>query len=158
MFSLQRREVGKFVPFFLEDIRMEVFDKLQEQDMSFYDKYLSGNLNSRVSNDTLDFGNTTILLSNTVGNLLISFLTFGILFLLNPFLALITVVGIPILFLLMFSLRKLARRVSRTYRISISNVNSAMVESIEGIQVCKSYGQETTVSNKFNETNEEYFY
>ena len=157
MFSLQRREVGKFVPFFLEDIRMEVFDKLQEQDMSFYDKYLSGNLNSRVSNDTLDFGNTTILLSNTVGNLLISFLTFGILFLLNPFLALITVVGIPILFLLMFSLRKLARRVSRTYRISISNVNSAMVESIEGIQVCKSYGQETTVSNKFNETNEEYF-
>ncbi len=157
MFSLRRREVGNFVPFFLEDIRMEIFDRLQIQDMSFYDKYLSGNLNSRVLNDALDFGNTTILLTDTVGNLLVSLLTFGILFILNPVLALITVTGIPILFLLMFSLRKLARRVSRTYRLSISNVNSSMVEAMEGIQVCKSYGQETTVSMKFNDTNEEYF-
>ncbi|MHA2169872.1 MAG: ABC transporter ATP-binding protein [Candidatus Kariarchaeaceae archaeon] len=157
MFSLRRRQVGKFVPFFLEDLRMDVFDKLQEQDMSFYDKYLSGNLNSRISNDTLDFGNTTILLTDTVGNLLISLLTFGILFWLNPVLALITILGIPVLFLLMFSLRKLARRISRAYRISISNVNSSMVEAIEGIQVCKSYGQEITVSKKFKNTNEEYF-
>ena len=157
MFSLRRRQVGKFVPFFLEDIRMDIFDRLQIQDMSFYDKYLSGNLNSRVLNDTLDFGNTTILLTDTVGNLLISLLTFGILFIINPVLALITISGIPILFLLMFSLRKLARRISRTYRLSISNVNSSMVEALEGIQVCKCFGQETTVSNKFHSTNEEYF-
>jgi ABC-type multidrug transport system fused ATPase/permease subunit len=157
MFSLRRREVGKFVPFFLEDIRMEIFDNLQEQDMSFYDKFLSGNLNSRVLNDTLDFGNTTILLTDTLGNLLISLLTFGILFSLNPVLALTTLLGIPILFLLMFSLRRIARRVSRTYRISISNVNSSMVEALEGVVVCKSYGQETTVSKKFYDTNEEYF-
>jgi ABC-type multidrug transport system fused ATPase/permease subunit len=32
-----------------------------------------------------------------------------------------------------------------------------MVEAIEGIQVCKSYGQEITVSKKFKNTNEEYF-
>jgi ABC-type multidrug transport system fused ATPase/permease subunit len=32
-----------------------------------------------------------------------------------------------------------------------------MVEAIEGIQVCKSYGQETTVSGKFYDTNENYF-
>ena len=157
MFSFRRREVGKFVPFFLEELRMDIFDKLQAQDMSFYDKHLSGSLNSRVSNDALDFGNTTILLTDTVGNLLISLVTFSILFLLNPFLAIITVLGIPVLFILMFSLRKLARRVSRRYRISISNVNSSMVEAIEGIQVCKSYGQETTVSKKFHDTNEQYF-
>jgi ABC-type multidrug transport system fused ATPase/permease subunit len=157
MFSLQRREVGKFVPFFLEELRMDIFDKLQEQDMSFYDKHLSGSLNSRISNDALDFGNTTILLTNTLGNLLISLVTFSILFVLNPVLAIITILGIPVLFILMFSLRKLARRVSRRYRVSISNVNSSMVEAIEGIQVCKSYGQETTVSEKFHITNEEYF-
>ncbi|MHA2226781.1 MAG: ABC transporter ATP-binding protein [Candidatus Hodarchaeales archaeon] len=157
MFSLRRREVGHFMPFFLEKLRLNIFDKLQEQDMSFFDKHLSGSLNSRVSNDALDFGNTTILLADTMGNLLISILTFGILLWLNPILALITLAGVPFLFLLMFSLRKLARLVSRAYRKSISNVNSAMVESIEGIQVCKSYGQETKVSEQFNETNKEYF-
>ncbi len=157
MFSLRRRQVGKFVPFFLEELRMDIFDKLQEQDMSFYDRHLSGSLNSRVSNDALDFGNTTILLTDTIGNLLISIVTFAILLVLNPVLAFTTVLGIPVLFILMFSLRKLARRVSRKYRISISNVNSSMVEAIEGIQVCKSYGQEATVSERFHETNENYF-
>ncbi|MFX0185014.1 MAG: ABC transporter ATP-binding protein, partial [Candidatus Hodarchaeota archaeon] len=157
MFSLRRREVGNFMPFFLEHLRMDIFDKLQEQDMSFFDKHLSGSLNSRVSNDALDFGNTTILLADTMGNFLISILTFIILLWLNPTLALITLAAVPFLFLLMFSLRKLARIVSRAYRKSIGNVNSAMVESIEGIQVCKSYGQESTVSDRFHETNKEYF-
>ncbi|MFX0064690.1 MAG: ABC transporter ATP-binding protein [Candidatus Hermodarchaeota archaeon] len=157
MFSLRRREIGNFTPFFLEKLRMDVFDKLQEQDMSFFDKHLSGSLNSRISNDALDFGNTTILIADTVGNLLISVLTFVILLWLSPVLALIAIAAVPVLFVLMFSLRRLARLVSRAYRKSIANINSAMVESIEGIQVCKSFGQESTVSEQFHETNKEYF-
>ena len=157
MFFLQRREIGKFAPFFLDKLRMDIFDKIQEQDMSFFDKYESGRLNTRVSNDALDFGNTTVLITDTVGNFLISILTFGILIWLNITLALITLISIPIILLLMFSLRRLARFVSRAYRKSIGNINAAMVESIEGIQVCKSFGQEATVSEQFNETNKEYF-
>jgi len=157
MFSLRRRETGNFVPFFLEKLRMDIFNKIQEQDMGFFDKHLSGSLNSRVSNDALDFGNITIRLAETMGNLLVSVLTFGILFWLNPVLALITFAAIPILLLLMFCIRKLARIVSRAYRKSIGDVNSAMVESFEGIKVCKSYGQEFSVSKQFKVTNQEYF-
>jgi len=156
-FALRRIEIGNFIPYFLEKIRMDIFDKLQEQDMSFFDRHLSGSLNSRISNDTMDFGDSTILLADTLGNLLITVLTFGVLLVLNPVLALITLSAVPVLFLLMFSLRKLARIVSRAYRKSIGKINSAMVESIEGIQVCKSYGQEFTVSEQFNKTNIEYF-
>ncbi|MFX1379805.1 MAG: ABC transporter ATP-binding protein [Promethearchaeota archaeon] len=157
MFFLQRREIGKFAPFFLDKLRMDIFDKLQEQDMSFFDKHESGRLNSRVSNDALDFGNTTILITDTVGSFLISILTFGILLWLNVTLALITLASIPIIIILMFSLRRLARIVSRAYRRSIGNINAAMVESIEGIQVCKSYGQEAIVSEQFDHVNKEYF-
>ncbi|PWI46692.1 hypothetical protein CEE45_15510 [Candidatus Heimdallarchaeota archaeon B3_Heim] len=157
MFSLRRREVGNFIPYFLEKIRLDIFDKMQEQDMSFFDKHLSGSLNSRITNDALDFGNTTILLTDTLGNFLISIFTFIILFILDPSLALMTLAAIPFLFLLMFSLRRLARIVSRVYRKTIGQINSAMVESIEGIQVCKSYGQEISVSEQFNKTNKNYF-
>ena len=157
VFFLRRKEIGKFVPFFLEELRMDIFDKLQEQDMSFFDKHQSGRLNTRVSNDALDFGNTTILLADTLGNFLISFLTFGILLLLNITLALITLIAVPFIFLFVLSLRKIARVISRAYRKAIGNVNAAMVESIEGIHVCKSYGQESTVSEQFNETNKDYF-
>ncbi len=157
MFFLRRKEYGKFVPFFLEYLRMDIFDKLQEQGIDFFDKYQSGALNTRVSNDALDFGDITSLISETVGNFLISILTFTILMILNLFLALITLIAVPIVLLLMFSLRRWARVVSRAYRKSIENVNNAMVESIEGIHVSKSYGQESTISHHFNEINRDYF-
>ena len=157
MFYLRRRELAKFVPFFLENLRMDIFNKIQEQDMSFFDKHESGRLNTRVSNDALDFGNTTILLADTVGSLLISVLTFGIILWLNWKLAIIALIAIPFIFLFVLSLRRLARVVSRGYRKAIEDVNAAMVESIEGIQVCKSYGQEATVSEQFNKTNKDYF-
>ena len=157
MFYLRRREYGKFVPFFLESLRMDIFDKIQEQDMSFFDKHQSGALNTRVSNDAMDFGDTTSLIAETGGNFLISILTFFILASLNLFLALISLAAVPVVIFLMFSLRKLARSVSRAYRKAIEEVNDAMVESVEGIHVSKSYGQESTISNNFLEINKTYF-
>ena len=78
-FSMQQVQSGKYVPFFLEDLRLELFTKLQEQDMTFFDKHMSGKLNSIVVNDTLDFSNTAVLISNTVGSLGIGLGTLGIL-------------------------------------------------------------------------------
>ena len=157
MFFFRRKEIGKFVPFFLQKLRMKIFDKLQQQDMSFFDKHLSGKLNTRVSNDALDFGNTTLLLADTLGNILISLMTFGVLLWLNLTLALVTLIAIPFIFFLVLSLRRVVKIVSRAYRKAIGNVNAAMVESIEGIHVSKSYGQESTVSKQFEETNRQYF-
>ena len=156
-FSLQQAQSGKYVPYFLEDLRLELFSKLQEQDMTFFDEHMSGKLNSIVVNDTLDFSNTAILISNTVGSLVISFGTLAVLFYFNYTLALITLAAIPILFMLMFTLRNLAKRVSKSYREAIGSVNSAMVEAIEGIQISKSFGQELSISSQFEDINENYF-
>ncbi|MFX1489456.1 MAG: ABC transporter ATP-binding protein [Promethearchaeota archaeon] len=157
MFFLQYREIAKFVPFFTEKLQMDIFDKLQEQDMSFFDRQYTGGLNTRVTNDVSDFSNITFLIVETIGNLILSGLTFGILVWLDVSLALITLASVPIILLLMFSLRKLARIVSRAYRRSLDSVNNAMVELVEGIHVCKSYGQETIVSEQFNDINKKYF-
>ncbi len=157
MFFLQYRQIAQFVPFFSERLRMDIFDRLQEQDMSFFDKHQTGGLNTRVTNDVSDFGNITFLIVETIGNLILSGLTFGILLWLDVYLALITVLTVPIVLILMFSLRKLARIVSRAYRRSLENVNIAMVELVDGIHVCKSYGQEAVVSEQFNEINKKYF-
>ncbi len=156
-FALQQVQSGKYVPYFLENLRLELFSKLQEQDMTFFDEHMSGKLNSIVVNDTLDFSDTAILISNTVGSLVISLGTLGVLFYFNYILALITLTAIPVLFILMFALRNLAKRVSVSYRKAIGSVNSAMVEAIEGIQISKSFGQELSVANQFEEINENYF-
>ncbi|NHJ32291.1 MAG: ABC transporter ATP-binding protein [Asgard group archaeon] len=156
-FSLQQVQSGKYVPYFLEDMRLDLFKKLQEQDMTFFDKHMSGKLNSIIVNDTLDFSSTAILISNTIGSIIVSFCTLGIIFYFNWILALITVGAIPILFILMYTLRSLAKRVSKNYREAIGSVNSAMVEAIEGIQVSKGFGQELNIVNQFEEINQNYF-
>ncbi|HUT81704.1 MAG TPA: ABC transporter ATP-binding protein [Candidatus Bathyarchaeia archaeon] len=156
-FSLQQVQTGKYIPFFLEDMRLELFKKLQEQDMAFFDEHMSGKLNSIIVNDTLDFSETAILISNTIGSIIISFSTLGILFYFNYILALIIIAAIPVLFILMFSLRGLSKRVSKSYREAIGSVNSAMVEAIEGIQVSKSFGQEGNIANQFDDINKNYF-
>jgi len=156
-FAMQQIQSGKYVPFFLEDLRLALFSKLQEQDMTFFDKRMSGKLNSVVVNDTLDFSNTAILISNTIGSIIISFSILGVLFYFNWILALITMAAIPILFILMYLLRNLAKRVSKSYREAISSVNSAMVEAIEGIQVSKSFGQEINIASQFEDINQNYF-
>lgn len=156
-FAMQQVQSGKYVPFFLEDLRLELFSKLQEQDMTFFDERMSGKLNSIVVNDTLDFSSTAILISNTIGSIIISLSTLGILFYYNYILALITMAAIPVLFILMYALRNLAKRVSKSYREAISSVNSAMVEAIEGIQVSKSFGQEINIASQFEDINQNYF-
>ncbi|MBN1330918.1 MAG: ABC transporter ATP-binding protein [Candidatus Heimdallarchaeota archaeon] len=156
-FSLQQVQSGKYVPFFLEDMRLELFSKLQEQDMAYFDEHMSGKLNSIIVNDTLDFSSTAILISNTIGSIIISFSTLGILFYYNYILALITLAAIPVLFILMFALRRLSKRVSKSYREAIGSVNSAMVEAIEGIQVSKTFGQELNIASQFKNINQNYF-
>ena len=96
MFSLRRREIGRFIPFFLEKLRMDIFEKIQEQDMSFHDHHQSGNLNSRVSNDALDFGDVSIIIADNIGNVILGGLTFIILFYLNQILAIITILAVPV--------------------------------------------------------------
>jgi ATP-binding cassette subfamily B protein len=157
MFFMQYKEIARFVPFFAERLRMDIFDKLQEQDLSFFDAHQTGRLNTRVTNDVVDFGDITFLIVETIGNLFLSGLTLGILFWLNIHLALIALATVPLILLMMFSLRKLARTVSRKYRKALDNVNISMVELVEGIHVCKNYGQESMVSEQFDETNKNYF-
>ncbi|MFX1573642.1 MAG: ABC transporter ATP-binding protein [Promethearchaeota archaeon] len=157
MFYLQYKEIARFTPFFAERLRMDIFDKLQEQDMSFFDNHQTGGLNTRVTNDVVDFGDITFLIVETIGNLFLSGLTLGILIWLNTSLALIALATVPFILLLMISLRKLARRVSRRYRKALDNVNISMVELVEGIHVCKSYGQESIISEQFDEINKNYF-
>jgi len=154
---LTRVQLRKYIPHFLENLRLELFQKVQEQDMTFFDERMSGKINSIIVNDTLDFSNIAVFISNVVGSLISSVFTFVILFSYNFKLALITMAGIPVLFILMFSLRILAKLVSKNYRKSIGNVSSAMVEAIEGIQISKSFGQEHTVSQQFEDINQDYF-
>lgn len=143
------------VPDYMVDLRSGVFDKIQEQDLKFFDKRRSGKLTSRVGADAAEVGGMVMLLATFSGNLLLVGITFIILYILSPALALVTLIIVPFIIAFTWFFRRIARRLSRNYRQTIASVNAAMAESIEGIQVAKSYGRERETVERFERVNNE---
>ncbi|HKZ41395.1 MAG TPA: ABC transporter ATP-binding protein, partial [Candidatus Hodarchaeales archaeon] len=133
------------VPNFMVNIRVKVFSSLQRQDMKFYDQKQSGRLSSRVGSDAAEVGNIIGILAVFAGNFLLVFLSFIILLFISPTLGLIVLPVLPLVILFTMGFRKIARKMSRTYRQSVAAISSSMAESVEGIKIAKSYGREKEV-------------
>ena len=145
----------KMVPDFMVNMRVKVFTSLQKQDMKFYDKRQSGRLSSRVGSDAAQVGNIIGILAVFSGNFLLIFLSYAVLFFISPPLATIALVVVPFVILVTLGFRRLARQLSRQFRVSVASVNSAIAESVEGIKIAKSYGREKETSERFGNVNTE---
>ncbi|MFX1516202.1 MAG: ABC transporter ATP-binding protein [Promethearchaeota archaeon] len=150
-------QLAKFVPDFMVNLRADIFGALQKQDMKFFDQHRSGRLNSRVSSDASDYGNAVSIVMTVAGQFLIVFLIFVVLAYINLPLALISALVIPVLLLISYLFRKIARITSMSFRRAHAAVNSAMAESVNGIQVSKSFGVEAELLGEFEEINKRHF-
>lgn len=150
-------QLAKLVPDFMVNLRTDIFEALQKQDMKFYDKNRSGKLNSRVTSDASDYGSAVSLVLTIVGQFLIVIFIFVILAAINLPLALITALVVPILIIASFLFRKIARSTSMNFRKAHASVMSAISESVSGIQVSKSFGVETESLEEFKEINEKHY-
>ncbi|MHA1994078.1 MAG: ABC transporter ATP-binding protein [Candidatus Hodarchaeales archaeon] len=150
-------QVAKVVPFFMVTLRGDIFDALQKQDMKFFDKHRSGRLNSRVSSDAADYGGAVSIVLTVVGQFLIIIAVFFVLAIINFQLAVIAATVIPALILISYLFRKIARSTSMNYRKAHASVNAAIAESVNGIQVSKSFGVESESLDEFKEINQNHF-
>ena len=107
---------AKFVPDFMVNLRADIFSALQKQDMKFFDQHRSGHLNSRVSSDASDYGVAISIIMTIIGHFLVLILIFIILALINLPLALVSILVIPILLVLSYLFRKIARITSMSFR------------------------------------------
>ncbi len=148
---------AKFIPDFMVNLRADIFSALQKQDMKFFDQHRSGRLNSRVSSDASDYGVAVSIIMTIAGHFLVLILIFIVLALINLPLALISTLVIPMLLVLSYLFRKIARITSMSFRRAHAAVNSAIAESVDGIQVSKSFGVETEILDEFKDINERHF-
>ncbi|WP_166351039.1 ABC transporter ATP-binding protein [Phytoactinopolyspora limicola] len=134
-------------------LRNDAFDAALERDMSFYDKFPSGKIVSRITSDTEDFANvvhlTMILLSQV---LMVGFITV-LLFLRDAELAFLTLLVMPIIIGLALLFRRIARRSTQHAQRSLARVNANTQEVMGGISVVKNFRQEHTVYSEFQPIN-----
>ncbi|MFW9939607.1 MAG: ABC transporter ATP-binding protein [Candidatus Thorarchaeota archaeon] len=146
--------MGKISQRITYDIRNDLFYKLQDMSIAYFDQRSSGDIMSVTTNDVT-------LLNQLVGGQFVGIITsivsiaFTVLFmfLLNPFLALISLPIFPIFLLLTGFFRKMAIGLFKESRKTIGKVTTSIQENIAGAKVVQAYGQERKASSEFDKAN-----
>ena len=138
-------------------MRKELFDKLQELPLSFFDAHTHGELMSRFTNDA---DNVQMALEQSVVQLISSVITFvGVVVMmvsLSPLLFLATVVMLAAVLAVFTVFGKRSRKYYARQQAALGAVNGNIQEMIEGMKVVKAFNHEEQAKARFSALNEEY--
>jgi ATP-binding cassette, subfamily B, multidrug efflux pump len=138
----------------LRNLRRDLFKHIQSLAISFFDTHPAGELMSRLTND-IDAINQAV--SQNVTSLIASVLSLvGILiamFVLNSWLALATLLVVPIMIWFTEFVAKYTRKGFRQLQKHLGGLNSVMEESISGQKVVKAFRRNESVIEAFREQN-----
>lgn len=141
----------------IHTIRSDIFNHLQELPFSYYDDKPHGKIQVRVVNyvnslsDLLSNG-----IVNTITDLFSLFFIVGFMLYVNVRLTLISLIGLPVLMLLIFVIKKKQRAAWQRSSNKLSNLNAYIAESINGIRVTQSFTREEENSRIFNTMSADY--
>ncbi|MCI8915680.1 MAG: ABC transporter ATP-binding protein [Oscillospiraceae bacterium] len=138
-------------------LRRELFDKLQELPLSYFDAHTHGELMSRFTNDA---DNVQMALEQSVVQLISSVITFvGVVVMmltLSPLLFLATVVMLGAVLAVFTVFGKRSRKYYARQQAALGAVNGNIQEMIEGMKVVKAFNHEEQAKRLFLGLNEEY--
>ncbi len=142
----------------LKLVRKDLFQHLQKLSIAFFDTHPAGGLMSRLTND-IDAINQAV--SQNVISLVASILSMaGILitmFVLNPWLAMATLLVVPIMFWFAEFVAKYTRKGFRDLQFQLGNLNSVTEETISGQKVIKAFRRSDAAVAEFRKRNQAVF-
>jgi ATP-binding cassette subfamily B protein len=142
----------------LKTVRRDLFNHLQSLPLKYFDNHPAGELMSRLTND-IDAINQAV--SQNVVALVASVLSLGgilvAMFVMNFWLALASVIVVPIMFWFTNFIAKYTRKGFRELQKSLGKLNGVMEEAISGQRVVKAFRRNESIIAAFREHNQEVF-
>jgi len=139
------------------DIRNELFEHIQKLSFRFFDEQKTGQLMTRITNDSLSLtelyhhGPEDIIIS------LVKFLgSFIILMHIDLGLTLIVFIFLPIIGIYAFLFNERMNKAMRTSRERIGDINAQVEDSLAGIRVVQSFANEKIEKEKFAGANDRF--
>ena len=136
------------------DLRTKVYDKLERLHLGFFHDKQTGDLMSRVVNDTRDFEH---LYAHIIPDMITNFVTFtgvlAVLLTINPKLALITGIPLPLILASGFVFAKKVRPFFRAAQKKMGELNGKLQDNISGVHEIQSFGREDYETERVNEKN-----
>ncbi len=146
--------VSRFVEF---DLRNDFFGKLQTMSPSFYQKWRTGDLMSRASNDIgavrMVLGPGIMYPAETI------LITVGALIFMTAISWKLTLVSLAIMPVVSIGVKEFGAVIHKrfeTIQEKMSDISAFVQENISGMRVVKAYAQEEPQTRKFEEENESY--
>ena len=138
----------------IENLRNDLFNKLQTLPLRYFDNNTTGEIMSRFTND---IDNIDMMISNTITNLISGTVmlvgTFILMVVTNIWLTLITVAFIPIFMFGGLSLANKSRKYYSGQQAALGAVNGYIEETVSGSKVVKVFNHEESCAEEFSELN-----
>jgi len=142
----------------VRDIRKDAFANMEKLGMSYFDKTPSGSIVSRLTNDTETISDMfSGLLSSFISAIFIFVTTLYTMMVLDFRLTGLVLLFLPLIFILVNLYRKKSVKIIEKTRSFLSDINSKLAESIEGIRIIQAFNQEKRLQEEFDEINEEHY-
>ncbi|MFN8492503.1 MAG: ABC transporter ATP-binding protein [Caldilineaceae bacterium] len=136
------------------DIRAELFEHYQKLSFRFYDEQRTGQLMTRITNDSFDLAE---LYHHGPEDIVISLLNFAGAFVImvniNAKLALLILIFLPVMAVFVYVLNMRLKRSYRRSKDRIGDINAQVEDTLAGIRVVKSFTNEGIEEKKFQHEN-----
>ena len=155
IYSYHMSNIGQLC---VRDIRGRLYEKLQGMSLEYYTRRRSGELISRITNDVklvenaLSYGTTDLVYQS----FLVVLFSFTIFFI-HWKLAIVSLLLIPFIAFPIVKVGKVLRKISRTSQEKMADINSLLVETINGVRIVKAFCMEPYEINKFRTQNQSYY-
>ena len=145
----------KIVPQVSFDLRFKLNHAVLLQDLSFFDKYPTGKIVSRINNDGTRFGDMIYISIKAAWSLLILIVVIIPMLMINIVISCLVFIIVPFLVILTFSFRKIVRKKTLLGQRSLALVNTFVQETMSGIQIAKTFRQEEKLFKEFEVINKQ---
>lgn len=142
----------------IQQLRIDVFSKVQSLGMRYFDKTPAGSIVSRVTNDTEAI--KEMFVEVLVTFIQSSFFLIGIfiaMFSLNVKLALVCMAILPVIFLIIRTYRKYSAIYYAQLREKLSQLNAKLNESLQGMAIIQVFRQQKRLQDDFGVINESHY-
>src|SRR5204863_9071036 len=152
--SILLNSVGQYVMF---DMRRELYDKLQHQEVAYYDRNPVGRIMTRLTTD-VDALNELFTqgVTDLLGDMVMIIAIIGVMLWMDVRLTLVTLLTVPMLWAATTWFRKGARRGYDMVRTRVARINAFLQEHFAGAQTVQIFNAEAKSVRRFAAINDEH--
>lgn len=142
----------------IQQMRIDVFSKVQGLGMRYFDATPAGSIVSRVTNDTESIKEMFVSVIVTfISSILMMIGVYIALFTLDVKLALYSLILIPFFLAIVIVYRKYSADFYSDLRERLSQLNAKIAESLSGMGMIQAFRQEERLAKEFTDINEKHF-